>query len=138
MTAHQTASGLCRWEKALVGERLVPVAHEAEATHVELGRAREHIAAHAQRAAALETEVERLRQCLQTLDTQLAEAVAAAERAETRASQQQHESEHLAASVQRLARKNADLIGEKRRLRDLLVAKHPRVRPKIVHSGRTG
>lgn len=117
-----------RLEKALVGGRLIPVVGEDEATHVDVVALRRAVAAHARDRAELAeraAELDRAGQRIRDLELQLARAVRRAEQADILVAGHQSEMTRYGASVRRLLAKNAALIGEKRRLRDALVGKHP-------------
>jgi len=127
MTAHEDAH-FYRLEKALVGDRLIPVAGEDEATHVGIAALRRLTADSARDRAALAEQVVQI-ECLgrrvRELDLLLARAMRRAEQADIMVVQQQGEAVVHGASVRRLLAKNAALIGEKRRLRDALTGKQP-------------
>jgi len=117
-----------RLEKALVGGRLIPVAREDEATHVDVTALRRAVADSARDRVALAeqaTGIEQMGQRLRDLELQLARAVRRAEQADIMVAGHQAEMARSGASVRQLLAKNAALIGEKRRLRDALVGKHP-------------
>jgi len=117
-----------RLEKALVGGRLIPVAREDEATHVDVAALRRAVADSARDRVALAeqaTGIEQMGQRLRDLELQLARAVRRAEQADIMVAGHQAEMARSSASVRQLLAKNAALIGEKRRLRDALVGKHP-------------
>ncbi len=117
-----------RLEKALVGGRLIPVAREDEATHVDVAALRRAVADSARDRVALAeqaTEIEQMGQRLRDLELQLARAVRRDEQADIMVAGHQAEMARSGASVRQLLAKNAALIGEKRRLRDALVGKHP-------------
>ena len=117
-----------RLEKALVGGRLIPVAREDEATHVDVAALRRAVADSARDRVALaeqSTRIEQMGQRLRDLELQLARAVRRAEQADIMVAGHQAEMARSGASVRQLLAKNAALIGEKRRLRDALVGKHP-------------
>lgn len=117
-----------RLEKALVGDRLIPVTGEDEATHVGIAALRRLAADTARDRAALAeqaVQIERLGQRVRELDLLLAHAMRRAEQADIMVMQQQREAVVHGASVRRLLAKNAALIGEKRRLRDALTGKQP-------------
>jgi len=107
-----------RLEKALVGGQLIPVAREDEATHVDVAALRRAVADQA-------TGIEQMGQRLRDLELQLARAVRRAEQADSMVAGHQAEMARYGASVRQLLAKNAAIIGEKRRLRDALVGKHP-------------
>jgi len=117
-----------RLEKALLGDRLIPVAGEDEATHVGIAALRRLAADRARdRAAFAEqaVQIECLGRRVRELDLLLARAMRHAEQADVMVAQQQREAVVHGASVRRLLAKNAALIGEKRRLRDALTGKQP-------------
>ncbi len=117
-----------RLEKALVGGRLIPVAREDEATHVDVAALRRAVADSARDRVALAeqaTGIEQMGQRLRDLELQLARAVRRAEQADIMVAGHQAEMARSGASVRQLLAKNAAIIGEKRRLRDALVGKHP-------------
>jgi len=117
-----------RLEKALLGDRLIPVAGEDEATHVGIAALRRLAADSARDRAALAehtAHIERLGHRVRELDLLLARAMRRAEQADIMVAQQQREAVVHGASVRRLLAKNAALIGEKRRLRDALTGKQP-------------
>jgi len=117
-----------RLEKALLGDRLIPVAGEDEATHVGIAALRRLAADSARDRAALAeqaVQIECLGRRVRELDLLLARAMRHAEQADVMVAQQQREAVVHGASVRRLLAKNAALIGEKRRLRDALTGKQP-------------
>ncbi len=117
-----------RLEKALVGGRLIPVAREDEATHVDVAALRRAVADSARDRVSLAeqaTGIEQMGQRLRDLELQLARAVRRAEQVDIMRAGHQAEMARSGASVRQLLAKNAALIGEKRRLRDALVGKHP-------------
>jgi len=117
-----------RLEKGLVGGRLIPVAHEDEATHVGIAVLRRLVAAHARDRAELAertVELDRAGQRVRDLESLLARAMHRAEQADILVAGHQGEMSRYGAAVRRLLAKNAALIGEKRRLRDALVGKQP-------------
>ncbi len=123
-----TDASFYRLEKALVGGRLIPVAREDEATHVDVAALRRALDDSARdRAALAERDAELDRACrhIRDLEVQLARAVRRAEQSDILVAGHQGEMARCGASVRRLLGKNAALIGEKRRLRDALVGKHP-------------
>jgi len=117
-----------RLEKALLGDRLIPIAGEDEATHVGIAALRRLAADSARDRAALAeqaVQIECLGRRVRELDLLLARAMRHAEQADVMVAQQQREAVVHGASVRRLLAKNAALIGEKRRLRDALTGKQP-------------
>jgi len=121
---------LYRLEKTLMGERLVPVARPDDATHVAITSVRQIVDESTCHYQALQEERQRLALHIQDLETQLSRALRRVEQAELMITEQQREAVQHGASLRKLLTKNAALIGEKRRIRDLLVAKHA---PPPVH-----
>lgn len=122
--AAETSPPFYRLDKGLVGDRLVLVATEAEATHTTTAYLRHLMADAEQVRRAVEAEGQRLAQRLHDLEVQLGQARHRADQAETLVAQQQRETALHGAAVRKLMAKNASLIGEKRRIRDMLLAKH--------------
>lgn len=115
---------LYRLEKTLIGERLVAVARVDDATHVAMTSVRHIVDESTRHNQALQEERQRLALHIQDLETQLGRALRRVEQAELMITEQQREAVRHGASLRKLLAKNAALIGEKRRIRDLLVAKH--------------
>ncbi len=113
-----------RLDKALVGDRLVPVATEGEATHATIGSLRRLMAEGEQARRAFQAEGQRMTGRVHDLEVQLGHAQHRADQAELLVAQQQREAALHGAVVRKLMAKNAALIGEKRRIRDMLMAKH--------------
>ncbi len=119
-----------RLERTLVGERLVPVTRAEEATHAGIALIHHMTDAQAHAVATLRADLEQRTRRVRELEVQLGRAVHRVDQAEALAAQRQTETALHAAAVQRLVDKNATLIGEKRRLREQLVAKYP---PPPIH-----
>ncbi len=115
---------LYRLEKTLVGERLVPVARPDDATHVALASVQRIVDEGTRQQRTLQEEMQRLARRIQDLDVQLSRALRRAEQAELLVTEQQREAARHGASLRKLLAKNVALIGEKRRIRDMLIAKH--------------
>ncbi len=115
---------LYRLEKTLVGERLIPVARLDDATHVALASVQHIVDEATRQQQALQEEAQRLVRHIQDLEVQLSRALLRAEQGELMVAQQQHEAVQHGATVRKLMAKNVALIGEKRRVRDMLIAKH--------------
>jgi len=113
-----------RLDKALVGERLVPVATEGEATHTTIASLRRLMAEGEQARRVVQAEGQRMTERVHDLEVQLGQAQHRADQAELLVAQQQREAVLHGAMVRKLMAKNAALIGEKRRIRDMLMAKH--------------
>jgi len=113
-----------RLDKALVGERLVPVATEGEATHTTIASLRRLMAEGEQARRVVQAEGQRMTGRVHDLEVQLGHAQHRAEQAELLVAQQQRETALHGAAVRKLMAKNAALIGEKRRIRDMLMSKH--------------
>jgi hypothetical protein len=113
-----------RLEKALVGERLVPVATESEATHASIASLHRLVAESEHARHVVQAERQRLIQRVHDLEVQLGHAQHRAEQAERLVEQQQREAVQHGIVVRKIMAKNAALIGEKRRIRDMLMAKH--------------
>ena len=114
-----------RLERTLRGERLVAVDRPEEATHAGIALVRRLAEDRLREVAALRGEAERLRQRLQALDAQLAHAVHTTDQAQMAVARHEQETTRAQSVARKLAAKNAELIGEKRRIRDQLIAKHP-------------
>lgn len=121
---------LYRLEKTLMGERLVPVTRPDDATHVAMTSVRHIVDESTRQHQVLQEARQRLAQHVQDLEAQLSRALRRVEQAEVMITEQQREAVQHGASLRKLLAKNAALIGEKRRIRDLLVAKHA---PPPVH-----
>lgn len=112
-------------ERTLTGIRLVPVAHAKDATHATISTLQGVVRTHAQEASRLRHEIEQCGHRIQDLERQLGRAIHRADESETEAAQLRDAVARAAEHVRRLGDKNAELIGEKRRLRDALTGKHP-------------
>ncbi len=123
-SAEEAPPRFYRLEKALVGERLVPVATEGEATHTTITSLRRLIAEGEHARRVFQAEGQRLTGRIHDLEVQLGHAQHRTEQAELLVAQQQRETALQGAAVRKLMAKNAALIGEKRRIRDMLMAKH--------------
>jgi len=124
MPPEQDHPALYRLEKTLVGERLIPVARPDDATHVTLPAVQRIVDEATRQQQALQEEAQRLARRIQDLEVQLSRALRRAEQAELLVTEQQREAAQHGASLRKLLAKNVALIGEKRRIRDLLIAKH--------------
>ncbi len=124
MPSTHNPPALYRLEKTLVGERLVPVARPDDATHVALASVQRIVDEGTRQQRTLQEEEQRLARRIQDLDVQLSRALRRAEQAELLVTEQQREAARHGASLRKLLAKNVALIGEKRRIRDLLIAKH--------------
>lgn len=124
MPPEHTPPTLYRLEKTLVGERLIPVARPDDATHVALPAVQRIVDEATRRQQALQEEGRQLARRTHDLEEQLSRALRRAEQAELMVAQQQREAAQHGASLRKLMAKNVALIGEKRRIRDLLIAKH--------------
>jgi len=124
MSPTHTPPTLYRLEKTLVGERLIPVARPDDATHVALASVRRIVDEATRQQQALQEEGQQLARRTQDLEVQLSRALRRAEQAELMVAQQQREAVQHGATVRKLMAKNVALIGEKRRIRDMLIAKH--------------
>ncbi len=113
-----------RLEKTLIGERLVPVPTENEATHTTIASLRHLVVEGAHAHRMFQAESQRMTLRIHDLEVQLGQAQHRAEQAELLVAQQQRETALHGAAVRKLMAKNAALIGEKRRIRDMLMAKH--------------
>lgn len=113
-----------RLDKALVGDRLVPVTTEGEATHATIASLRRLMAEGEHARRAFQAEGQRMTGRVHDLEVQLGQAQHRADQAELLVAQQQRETALHGAAVRKLMAKNAALIGEKRRIRDMLMAKH--------------
>lgn len=120
-----TSSALYRIEQTLRGARLVPVTDPVVATHVGIGSVRQMADVHARALEHLQAELTALRQQVAECAAQRDAAVHQAEQAETCAAARGEAAEQAADAVRRLLAKNAELAGEKRRLRDALIGAHP-------------
>ena len=129
-------SDLYRLERTLIGERLIEVTRPEEATHAAVSLLRRLAEERACETAALRSEGERARQRVRDLELQLGRATHHVDQAETTAAHARRElerlradAERLAAATRKLSEKNTSLIGEKKRMREQLVAKHglPRI-----------
>lgn len=125
------ASELFRIEHALVGDRLVPVATPGEATHVAVSLVRRLSEERTAEAARLRAELEQAALRVKDLEVRLGRAIHRVDQAESAAAQVAQEAEHLRErvgqqqdAIGKLAEKNAEVIGEKRTLRNSLIAKH--------------
>ncbi len=124
MPPARTPPALYRLEKTLVGERLIPVARVDDATHVTLPAVQHIVDEGTRQQQALQEEGRQLAQRTHDLEEQLSRALRRAEQAELMVAQQQREAVQHGATVRKLMAKNVALIGEKRRIRDMLIAKH--------------
>ncbi len=118
-------SHLYRLERGRLGDHLVPVTRPEEATHAGVVLLRRQAEDHAREVAALRAEVAHQHGRAQDLAGQLDRAGQQAVQAATAMAQRQADADRAKAAVARLAEKNGELIGEKRRLRDALTGKHP-------------
>lgn len=116
---------LYRLERTLVGERLVTVARLEEATHAGVVLLRRLMETHARETAALRAEVDRLTRRARDLETQYGRAIHQVDQAEMVAAQRHEETRRLTQTRDRLVQKNAELVGEKRRLQAALAGKTP-------------
>ncbi len=119
-----TPPTLYRLEKTLVGERLIPVARPDDATHVALPAVRRIVDEATRQQQALQEEGQQLARRTHDLEGQLSRALRRAEQAELMVVQQQREAAQHGASLRKVMAKNVALVGEKRRMRDMLIAKH--------------
>lgn len=107
------SADLYRLEASPQGDRLVPVETEAEATYVGLRRVQERLTTSKMLLTAAQARI-------QTLDTEIAEHAHRRQEAEARAQRLEHDCATHADAVRRLHEKNATIIGEKRRLQEIL------------------
>jgi len=115
---------LYRLEKTLMGERLVPVTRPDDATHVTMMSVRNIVDESTRQHQVLQEERQRLVQHVQDLEVQLSRALLRVKQGELMITEQQREAAQHGASLRKLLAKNVALIGEKRRIRDMLIAKH--------------
>ena len=117
-------SELYRLEHSLVGDRLMPITRPEEATHAGVALLRRMLEDWRREAAALRSEGVRREQRIAELEAQLGRAIHRGDQADARAAHHEQEVTRASAALRKLAEKNGELIGEKKRLRDQLVAKH--------------
>jgi len=121
----ERATALYRVERTLLGDRLMPVTRVEDATHADIAVVRRLTDARAREAARCRADAVRAGQRIRDLETQVARAIHRIDQAEMVAAQRQEEITRLTKTRDLVVQKNAEVVGEKRRLRDALVGKTP-------------